>query len=96
MGARAGLDGGKSHPTGIRSPDRPALSQSLHRLSYRAHNYQCTLCKVSEERRRQMYLLTPLLPASNSEAPDDEAEYHVYTEEPALRFWSVSLKIILC
>ena len=24
-------------PTGIRSPDRPALSQSLYRLSYRAH-----------------------------------------------------------
>ena len=25
-------------PTGIRSPDRPAHSQSLYRLSYRAHN----------------------------------------------------------
>ena len=25
-------------PTGIRSPDRPARSQSLHRLSYRAHS----------------------------------------------------------
>ena len=24
-------------PTGIRSPDRPARSQSLYRLSYRAH-----------------------------------------------------------
>ena len=28
--------GGKSRPTGIRSPDRPARSQSLYRLSYRA------------------------------------------------------------
>ena len=27
--------GGKSRPTGIRSPDRPARSQSLYRLSYR-------------------------------------------------------------
>jgi hypothetical protein len=25
-------------PTGIRSPDRPARSQSLYRLSYRAHH----------------------------------------------------------
>jgi predicted CoA-binding protein len=30
--------GGKSCPTGIRSPDRPAHSQSLYRLSYRAHS----------------------------------------------------------
>ena len=37
MGPRAGLDGcGKSrHPTGIRSPDRQARSESLYRLSYR-------------------------------------------------------------
>ena len=36
MGPRAGLDGcGKSRPTGIRSPDRPARSESLYRLSYR-------------------------------------------------------------
>jgi hypothetical protein len=36
MGPRAGLDGcGKSGPpTGIRSPDRPARSESLYRLSY--------------------------------------------------------------
>jgi len=32
VGPRAGLDGRK-----ISSPDRPALSQSLYRLSYRAH-----------------------------------------------------------
>ena len=39
MGPRAGLDrGGKiSPPTVIRSPDRPTRSQSLYRLSYRAH-----------------------------------------------------------
>ena len=29
--------GGKSHPTRIRSPDRPDRSQSLYRLSYPAH-----------------------------------------------------------
>ena len=28
-------------PTGIRSPDRPARSQSLYRLSYPAHNKRC-------------------------------------------------------
>ena len=40
VGPRAGLDRcGKSRPppTGIRSPDRPARSQSLYRLSYRVH-----------------------------------------------------------
>ena len=37
MGPRAGLDGGKSRPIGIRSPDRPARSQLLYRLSYPAH-----------------------------------------------------------
>ena len=38
-GHRAGLDRcGKSHPTVIRSPDRPARSQSLYLLSYPAHN----------------------------------------------------------
>ena len=42
MDPRAGLDGcGKSPPpTGIRSPDRPARSESLYRLSYRGpHKY---------------------------------------------------------
>ena len=39
MGPRAGLDGGKSYPTGIRSPDHPARIQSLYRLSYPAHMY---------------------------------------------------------
>ena len=35
VGPKAGLDGcGKSRPTGIRSPDRPAYSESLYRLSY--------------------------------------------------------------
>jgi len=37
---RAGLDGQKiSSPTGIRSPDRPARSHSLYRLSYRGPQY---------------------------------------------------------
>ena len=43
MGVRAGLDWcGKSRPTGIRSPDRPARRQSLYRLSYPAHYTVCT------------------------------------------------------
>ena len=38
MGPRIGLDGRKIlPPTGIRSSDRPACSQSLYRLSYPAH-----------------------------------------------------------
>jgi len=38
VGLGAGLDRcGKPRPTGIRSPDRPARSQSLYRLHYPAH-----------------------------------------------------------
>jgi hypothetical protein len=38
VGLRAGLDKcGKSRPTGIRSPDRPARRQSLYRLRYPTH-----------------------------------------------------------
>jgi len=38
VGLRSGLDWcGKSPPTGIRSPDRPARKQSLYRLRYPAH-----------------------------------------------------------
>jgi hypothetical protein len=35
VGTRAGRDGAENlAPTGIRSPDRPARSESLYRLSY--------------------------------------------------------------
>jgi hypothetical protein len=52
VGSRAGLDVCEnSRPTGIRSPDRPARSQSLYRLSYPNHNavgklYSLLLSKV--------------------------------------------------
>ena len=40
MGLRAGLDWcGKSRPTGIRSPDRPARRLSLYRLFLFLHSY---------------------------------------------------------
>ena len=44
VGPRVGLDGcGKSHPaTRIRSPDRPACSESLYRLSYPGPSFRCT------------------------------------------------------
>jgi len=39
VGLRAGLDWcGKSRPTGIRSPDRPACRLSLYRLRYPAYS----------------------------------------------------------
>ena len=38
VGHRAGLERAENiSPTGIRSPDHPARSQSLYRLSYRSH-----------------------------------------------------------
>ena len=33
-------------PTGIPSPDRPARSQSLYRLSYQAHNIWCSYTEI--------------------------------------------------
>ena len=47
VGPRAGLDRcGKSRPpTGIRSPDRLARSQTLYRLGYRAHTRVLTCSK---------------------------------------------------
>ena len=49
MGPRAGLDGcGKSRPpsTGIRSPDLPARTESLYRLSYPGPPKSCELTIV--------------------------------------------------
>ena len=44
VGHRAGLDGcGKSRPTGIRSPDRPARSESQYRLTTPAHFKCCNI-----------------------------------------------------
>ena len=46
MGLRAGLDWcGKSRPTGILCPNRPARRQSLYRLRYPAHR----VCFFSSE-----------------------------------------------
>jgi hypothetical protein len=46
-------------PTGIRSPDRPALRQSLYRLRYLVHSSldvrsQNLLCKVAGKKQRQI------------------------------------------
>ena len=49
VGQRAGLNGcGKSRPTGIRFPDRPARSESLYQLSYPSPHARCI-----KTRRRQ-------------------------------------------
>jgi len=58
VGLRAGLDGcGKSRPTGIRSPDRPARSESLYRLSHPGPY-------VTVRRKKSDQLLTILREAS--------------------------------
>jgi hypothetical protein len=51
VGSRASLDSGKSRPTGIRSPDRPARSQSLYRLSCLAHTTVSALFKMMKRQR---------------------------------------------
>ena len=52
VGPRGGLDGyGKSLPTGIRSPDRPARKESVYRLSYLStHHSTDAKCGVSLSR----------------------------------------------
>jgi hypothetical protein len=40
-------------PTGIRSPDRPARSQSLYRLRYPAHNWKLANNKLEIYRRKR-------------------------------------------
>jgi len=57
VGLRAGLDWcGKSRPTGIRSPDRPAHRQSLYRLHYPAH-----ISKVTRKIMLRVLMLTLII-----------------------------------
>ena len=53
VGPRAGLDGRKSRFAGIRSPDRPARSQSLYQLSYLAHTSDVCVDKYFHYQNRQ-------------------------------------------
>ena len=63
VGLRAGLDRcGKSCPTRIRSPDRPARRQSLYRLRYPAHLCPMFYAKLKE-------------PCSFSKVPDGPYSY---------------------
>ena len=41
-------------PTGIRSPDRPACSQSVYRLSYPARNMDCSVSKICFVRKKSL------------------------------------------
>ena len=45
--------GGKSRPTGIRPPERPARSQSLYQLSYPAHTARRRLSIVRKEAAKE-------------------------------------------
>jgi hypothetical protein len=53
VGPRAGPDRKISPPTGIRTPDRPARSQSLYRMSYPAH----TLLSNATIRKHSLWYL---------------------------------------
>jgi hypothetical protein len=72
VGPRAGLDRcGKSRPTGIRSPDRPARSQSLYRLRNPARldlvtttNIYCIVQIVNSRYAEFFFALSEFLPLS--------------------------------
>jgi len=52
VGLMAGLDWcGKSRPTGIRSPDRPARRQSLYQLSYPAGFCYCSIGYLTVDKK---------------------------------------------
>jgi hypothetical protein len=54
VGSRTGLERcGKSRPTGIRSPDRPARSQSLYLLHYSVHQGRSKISKYSSQDSRR-------------------------------------------
>ena len=59
--------GGKSRPTGIRSPDRPARGQSLYGLSYPAHESNVSPIKYKNATERTPPLYTRLLSWTTSE-----------------------------
>ena len=81
MGPRASLDRrGKSRPTGIRFPDRPARSQSLYRLSYPTHNFVRLLVKIQVEEHNKLsnyvYLsLMKVIPKRGNEGTEGEYRY---------------------
>ena len=58
VGPRAGLDGGKSRPHQDSIPYRPAPSQSLYRLSYRAHNKRCVMNSINRRNLTGLHFLT--------------------------------------
>ena len=68
MGPRAGLDGcGKSALTGIRSPDRPARSESIYRLSYRGRPFHAVPHSTLEQfnsKQKKLYFDSCLFFAS--------------------------------
>ena len=81
VGLRAGLDWcGKSRPTGIRSPDRPPLRQSLYRLRYPAHRIYfflskfvyCLRCNV--RRKLRAHVLTRRHLSLHTNSPRSLAE----------------------
>ena len=51
-------------PTGIRSPDRPARSQSLYRLSYPARFILCTEVHISRTQTKSCHSFPHVLPSS--------------------------------
>jgi len=52
VGLKAGLDWcGKSRPTGIRSPDRPARRQSLYQLSYPSGFCYCSIGYLTVDKK---------------------------------------------
>ena len=58
--------GGKSLPTGTRSPDRPARSQSLYRLNYRAHACYVYSCIIVNNELDGIYKETVLMGSNKS------------------------------
>ena len=64
-------------PNGIRSPDRPARSQSLYRLSYSAHHYTIGVIEYKEHHLSDCLKFAKGLPSGKHES--DEIRKNIVT-----------------
>jgi hypothetical protein len=98
VGPGAGLDRcGKSHPTGIRSPDLPAHRESLYRLSYPG-SHMC-VCKETTRDQSDEHVVTNKQGVQTSNMFDVSFAYSIQlhsTENPSRTYVQDNKLLISC
>jgi hypothetical protein len=99
-GPRAGLDEcGKSHTIGIRSPDRPARSESLYRLRYPGPVFQTAQQNFGTKRFRPLFseagyhtlIEITLLPMQANKLASQVTHFPVNHSFKIPRLWSIAI-----